>query len=203
MGIDYSPQKLLDIIKNKDRFLSQQPVRTAGWYFSEEAKKQFESTDSRGKRVMFIFDYLTLIAQTPSARDTLFKLAYVIESAVCQTGLEYASYPDFLDPKKNFMVKLIKETDIKSLSNGAFCVVLLSVLHGSEDLGTASDYLKYGIRAYKRLQYCGEGEKPSDLYKLERTIISAFSDHSYLFASPFLYDIAKSQFVDSDTEDDE
>lgn len=175
-AIEY-PKNIFQLLKNQkeieDKFIKAYPDEN--WYFSSEGKKAYENLSSLGQKTRFFFDYLLLIAKTPDCQEYLYRIAFVMANSMVDSTLEFGGYPNIIDEGKNPLVRYIKNEVLvygdKYLEN--YCGKFLCVLHTGTDEQDAM-YI-YKDRPFDRLSYCKDNDHLTDMYKIERDIISTFS----------------------------
>lgn len=198
-GFEY-PKNIIQLLKNKQEILDrlEKECREEKWYFSTEGKKEYESLSSLAQKTHFFLNYLVSIAKTPDCREYLYRIAFVMANSMVNSELDFGGYPNVLDEDKNPLVRYIKNETLVSDDEyrGTYCGIFLCVLHtGSEK---QSDMYIYKDKPYTRISYCKENEPLTDMYKIERDIIWAFSvEESKNTFVPYIYSMIP------DTDDDE
>ena len=198
-GVEY-PKNIIQLLKNKQKILDrlEKECRGREWYFSPEGKKEYESLSSLAQKTHFFLNYLVSIAKAPDCREYLYRIAFVMANSMVNSELDFGGYPNVLDEDKNPLVRYIKNETLVSGDEyrGTYCGIFLCVLHtGSEE---QSDMYIYKDKPYTRISYCKENEPLTDMYKIERDIIWAFSvEESKNTFVPYIYSMIP------DTDDDE
>ncbi|MBQ9736655.1 MAG: hypothetical protein IJV96_07725 [Clostridia bacterium] len=202
----YSPIKLIGMLigyKAYENKIAQGAVKDASWYLSEEGKKVYQSKTSPAERMSFYYDYLKQLAkkQSKEVKDTVLqKLAYILWSAVENSSLSYAGYPEILQKECNPIVSLLVRgafSGAKDFVCGGMLLLELLKLEKAKEL-TDSKYTPY-----RKLTYCEDDGDVTDAYRLERTVISAFCLDEADFPVPFCYDIVDSNVQDTDDDEDD
>ena len=148
----------------------------ASWYFSPEGKKAYNKLSDAREKTRFFLNYLCEI-QTQSAslkdgyyeledfwlRSSLYDIALTMARSMVDSQLEFGGYPNIIDPKKNPFISYIMENGAPSTGEAYanFPLVLLRLLHGGANAN--DDHI---------LTFLEENEPLTDLYKIERDIIT-------------------------------
>ena len=199
-AIEY-PKNIIQFLKNKQEILDRLEDECLGqnWYFSPEGEKAYENLSSLAQKTHFFLNYLVTVAKTPDCRGYLYRIAFVMANSMVDSSLNFGGYPNILDENKNPLVRYIKNEVIVSDEKymEIYCGKFLCVLHTGTD--EQDDLFISEQKPFTRISYCKENEPLTDMYKIERDIISAFSvkegKNSFV---PYLYSI----LPDSDDEDD-
>ena len=173
---DY-PKAIIQLLKNQkeieERLIKAYPDED--WYFSQEGKEAYKKLSSLGQKTHFFLDYLLSVAKTPDCHEYLYRIAFVMANSMVDSALEFGGYPNVLDESKNPLVRRIKN-EVLVIGDEyweTYCGIFLCVLHNGTD-EQESMYI-YKDRPFNRLSYCKENEPLTDMYKIERDIISVFS----------------------------
>lgn len=160
--------------------LKNQKASDPSWYFSSEGIAAYEKLSSLGQKTGFFNDYLTLISRYPENRDVLCSIALVMANSMVDSDLEFGGYPNVLDEEKNPLVNYVKNS-YYSNELEYNCRDICRALHKGEDISQ---------NPYTTFNYCKENEPLSDIYKIERDIITIFSlKKDELTFFPYLHDI--------------
>ena len=172
MAFFYSPKKAIDVILDAKNTESELRRKNSKWYFSEEGRAAYLAADTVGKRTAYFFDYLVTkllleekIKSSTEAydkgRSTLCKLAYIMAAFVDGKSFAFSDYPEILKPESNPVIPdSLSYFDRRSI-RGVICR-----LHGVDESRVGKNEF------YKIL----EKDKSSELYRLERALIRAFTD---------------------------
>lgn len=191
-AIEY-PKSIVQLLKEpkkiEDRFIKAYPDED--WYFSQEGTDAYKNLSSLGQKIHFFFEYLWTVAKSPDCQEYLYRIAFVMANSMVDSSLEFGGYPNILDEDKNPLVHYIKNEKLVYDKNkywGTYCGTFLCVLHNGTDEQVAR-YV-YKDRPFERLTYCKDNESFTDMYKIERDIIAAFS-------------LGNNTLIDKHDEDDE
>lgn len=116
-------------------------TRERSWYFTDEAKGQFEKLPSLADRTMFLYSYLKTVADPALEKDhTLFKLAFLLADAVFSSTFDFAKYPALIEPEENpFMNYISKQKNYYSYEiQRAF---LLLIIQGRVDPSNEKEWI--------------------------------------------------------------
>lgn len=180
------PGSMIRLITNGAEISSKikKAERDKDWYFSQEGIDAYNALSTLGQKITFFCEYLRLIAKKPDYdrydHDRhLHYIAFVMANSMVDSKLEFGGYPNVIDTSKNPIVLFIKYYDIitDSKFEPNYCGTYLCLLHN----GAPKDESKYTYedRPFERLTYCEPGEELSDMYKIERDIISLFGFSPY------------------------
>ena len=191
IAIDH-PKNMFQLLKNKAVILDtlKNESHSEYWFFTTSGEDAYNKLSSLAQKTNFFFDYLLLVAKSPECQDHLYKIAFVMANSMVDSSLEFGGYPNVLDKEKNPLVRYIMDNEIipnkKYLENygGRF----LCVLHTGND--EDADLYVYKDRPFTRISYCKENEPLSDMYKIERDIITMFCAKEGLSSfTPYVYNI--------------
>jgi len=195
------PKKLMELYKNSGDIAAKLKAgKDKQWYFSAEGEAAYKSASTQGKKVLYFFDYLCILAgDTCNAEEqkNLYRMAHIMANSMDGSKLDFGGYPNILQAEKNPFIKLvefIKFTE-KGFSLNKYdrykdaknAIKLLSALHGvSEDVYAEN-------KAFTRLATCSADGSVTDIYKLERDIIGTYCCDkeknelpAYLYESPVI-----------------
>ena len=196
-----SPIKLVKLIMSAPATVEQinsYAKKTSAWYMSEEGKAAYQEATTPTAKMRFFQSYLREISKADKKIDAL--MAYVITYYVDGTSLPFASFPDILDPKKNPLIKIIREKEFSYDKRAECGIEILNALLGGSPSDVAAWY-NPSKRSYKRLEVCSNNQNPSDMYKLQRCIIGTFDCLDAKKMAPYVYDIvSSSKFEDGDND---
>lgn len=64
-----------------------------GWFSTDEAAQKFNSLESLADKTVFIFSYLSKIADASfEENNTLFKMSFLLADAINKSNLPYSEY---------------------------------------------------------------------------------------------------------------
>lgn len=170
------------IIKVVNSMFPQKPALkdcySESWYFSSEGKSAYESLSSVCEKTLFFMNYLRCIQNkknNPDVVEILYKIAFVMSNSMVDSNLEFGGYPNILNQDKNPFVYYVKHNLLNHEYVPIYCeetlpLVLLKLLHYGPDNKSDNADIPYGI-----ITFCEENEPISDMYKIERDIISVCS----------------------------
>lgn len=198
-----SPKRLIDIISGNSLLEERLNRYDADWFFTKAGKKAYKQASTPAKKVLYFYDYLTAVYKAEEAKKTSYRtyqdddqlskkhyqLAYILATCIDSSSLEFAGYPNILDPEKNPLIKCVKNDKTST-------DYLLAALN-SDDTVNAEMYYKIEEKPYTHLTYIDKNGDMSDMYKLQRYIIAMGG------ISPYRYDIIKSSTSDSDDDEEE
>lgn len=202
--IEY-PKNIIQLLKNKQKILDrlEQECRDEKWYFSPEGKKEYESLSSLAQKTHFFLNYLVSVAKTPDCREYLYRIAFVMANSMVNSGLDFGGYPNILDEDKNPLVRYIKNEVIVSKEEYTeiYCGKFLCVLHTGTD--EQDNLFIDEQKPFTRISYCKENEPLTEMYRIERDIISVFAvkEGKSTFV-PYIYSILPDSNDDDDVEKD-
>lgn len=166
------------IFKMVNSLLPEKPALKEGyseeWYFSPEGKNAYESLSTPCEKTKFFLNHLRSIEQKTndsSSVDLLYKIAFVMSNSMVDSQLAFGGYPNILDATKNPFIGYVKSNAIRYYSNDdkIYCLEFLRLLHYGPCSNKDESDLPYGL-----ISFCGDNEIPSDIYKIERDIMSVF-----------------------------
>lgn len=185
------------LIPKKSALKGQRP---ASWYFSPEGKAAYDSLANACEKTKFFLNYLCVVQQQSKSVSEgrrkgdedlrlywlLYKIAFVMSSSMVDSKLEFGGYPNILDAQKNPFVHYVKHS--VRLVNGfdkdfdGFPFSFLHLLHGDKENNNKPI-----------ITFLDENEPLTDLYKIERDIITIFdlprlSDGKLPSVYSFLFD---------------
>lgn len=203
--IEY-PKNIIQLLKNKQKILDrfEQECRDKKWYFSPEGKKEYESLSSLAQKTHFFLNYLGSIVKIPDRREFLYRIAFVMANSMVNSNLDFGGYPNILDKNKNPIVRYIGSISYGILpteKNELVCGTLLCILHTGTD--EQKNLYINEQKPFTRISYCNENEQLTDMYKIERDIISLFAveENKSTFV-PYIYSILPDSNDDDDVEKD-
>ena len=200
-----SPVKLVKLIKSASSTAAQideyKKKTSSAWYNSEEGKVAYQNATTPTAKIQFFQSYLNAIKKEGTDREIIALAAYVITCGIDGTALPFATFPDILDPKKNPIVRMLGEKSFPIDKRVECGIEMLNALLGDSDSEVAEWY-DPKKRAYKKLEVCSDGHKPSDMYKLQRYIIGAFCCVEDKLSAPYVYDILSSSKIECDENND-
>ena len=201
MGIFFSPKVLINLLKNKDSIANELNSYYTEWYFTKEGENAYKNAKNQAQKTAYFFNYLSTLDNSRGNRDVLYRTAYVMASSMDNSSLNFAGYPNILNPDKNPLVNYIKNFDLGSKEMHFHGIIMLSELHNEND---AKKYVFPKNKPYERLTYRDDDGNMDDMYKIERDIIGAFCiDCSEQYMPPFVYNIVLSQNDGNASDDDE
>lgn len=165
--------KIVDFFKDVIELLKNGPSVSGSvsseWFFSEDGKKAYDEAKTLSQKTMFFFDYLSALDRSRGESgdekiETM--LAYILASAVDGSSLEFAKYPDILNPEKN---PLIPEEGERFYSP----FDMLESLHKKYEDKPIKDI---DINQVYSMCWGGSAEI-SDMYRLERLILAFDENH--------------------------
>ena len=179
------PKNMLALLKNRKQILEklEKEYHSTDWYFSPDGKEAYEKLTSLAQKTNFFRDYLMSVAKIPIHAEYIYRIAFVMANSMVDSKLSFGGYPNVLNEDKNPLVRYIKNNvfELNDDLGEIYCGTLLCVLHTGSSAGEDT-YMCKG-QPYEKITYC-EGDEPlTDMYKIERDIISAFS-----LGSCFCYD---------------
>lgn len=202
MGFFQSPLKLLNILTNQSA-IAESEAKPSAWYTSEEGKQAYLNADTLPKKTFFFYEYLLSIARYKGNKGVLYKIAFVMADSMVNSELEFAGYPNVIDPAKNPLVAYVKSGVIPENTGESdftliICSQLLCALHGEK---YPRNYLLPSRKPYTRLTKQNPDGSFPDMYKIERELIwSLCTDtRDKLDIGPFIYEIGGGE--DDDSED--
>lgn len=188
-----SPVKLALILKDCFPMWKRFNKKSSDWVLSKEGERAYQAAKTPAQRLAFFFDYMLLVAEEKNGERSrakkdadnlgLYELAYFFANYVSTGSLAFSKYPQiFVEGVNPFLACIPYAARLGSASGDA----LLSALHRQED---ASFYDKSENRPYERLSSLGAKGETSELWRMERTIISMFCmiDENAAQHRPFLY----------------
>ena len=160
--------KIVDFFKDVIELLKKGPsvfgAVSSEWFFSEDGKKAYDEAKTLLQKTMFFFDYLSALDRSSKEIETM--LAYILASAVDGSSLEFAKYPDILNPEKNPLIPKKGERFYSPLD-------MLESLHKKYEDKPIKD-----IDVNQVYSMCwGGSAEICDMYRLERLIL-AFDKNS-------------------------
>lgn len=171
MGFFYSTIKLNELIKDSGSIAKELKGNDTNWYFSKEGEKAYTDATTLSQKTMYFYNYLTTLSKSKKNRDILLRCAYVMANSMDSSSLEFAGYPNILDPSKNPLVNCVKNTRLESKERTVYGVILLAALNHETD---AKKHLNTEDKPYTRLTYCETDSGMTDKNKIEKDIIDAF-----------------------------
>lgn len=190
----HSPMTLIKLIMSSPATVSQinsYQKQTSVWYMSEEGKAAYQKAITSTAKVKFYQSYLNAIKKDGTDREIVALAAYVITCGIDETSLPFATFPDILDSKKNPVVRILSEKAFPVDKRVECGIEILNALSG----GSASEVAEWydpEKRRYESLEVCSDTTNPSEMYKLQRYIISAFCCLEDKSSAPYVYDIVSS-----------
>ena len=195
MKILFSPLKLIELLKNCDSISREIKAQNEGtkWYFSKEGRDRYELVECPSQKTEYFYDYMLTYQnpdtrrweKTPGREVVAAKIAYIMANSMDCSSLEFAGYPNILDPKKNPLVDYFIHKDFRYINLNICGVELLEALHRK----ISGNYCLDWQNPYKSISFCDADGSVSDIYKIERDIIAAFCiDPSVKFAKPYSFD---------------
>lgn len=155
--------KIVDFFKDVIELLKKGPsvfgAVSSEWFFSEDGKKAYDEAKTLSQKTMFFFDYLSALDRSSKEIETM--LAYILASAVDGSSLEFAKYPDILNPEKNPLIPKKGERFYSPLD-------MLESLHKKYEDKPIKDI---DINQVYSMCWGGSAEI-SDVYRLERFILA-------------------------------
>ena len=154
------------------------------WFHSEEGEKSFRDANSLQSRVLWIYQYLSILSQDNNPKSLL-KLAYIMADQMWDSPHRFSGWPSIIDEKCNPFLNLVENGEIQEVGDlllearkhndhnlrvlgplynkiGEFVAYkLLCALHGRE----------MGFFSYEELTDYQEDET---IYSIEREIIWLF-----------------------------
>lgn len=201
MGFIYSPMKLIGLFKERDSIVKELKKNNSNWYFTNEGEDAYNAAKTPAQKTVYFFNYLTSITEHKDKREVLYKIAYIMANSMDSSSLEFAGYPNILDPEKNPLVNYVKTTGLVASDQVAYGLMLLAALNNEKD---ARLFLYAKHKPYNRITYLESDGSASDKYKIERDIIGAFcTGFSGKFMPPYTYEITEptADDVDDDVDD--
>ena len=199
MGFFVSPVKMLWLAKNRADIAHRLKPREKDWYFTKEGEDAYRKANGVGAKTYHFYEYLKKLSGSTIESAALLRLAFVLAHTVEGSAMEYGRYPDVINPNKNPLVMCVQNRELSyahDLEN--CCRLLLAALHEEK-----SDVYSQS-RGYERLNYCEPGAPLSDVYRIERAIITVFSTQLQdELPPPYLYDIVQSNAPDEEEDEDE
>lgn len=209
----HSPVKIWGFVKNRMAIESATAVCDTNWYFTDEGAQAYRAATTTSKKLKYFFDYLLSLFEEKAnkssdkktsdedKRKLLARYAFLM-AAESELALPYSSYPSILKGTENPVVRVAKRLHLGGSAelNG---ISLLAELHGSLDI---RQYASEKTRCFEIMQKIGENGEASDLYKLEKCILSTFcAEFSKGYQMPpYLYDIISSaRSEDEDTNEND
>ncbi len=176
-NISRSVKTYFEIIANGDNLLAKAKVFEKDWYFSNEGKKAYNEAKSPAAKVLYFYNYLTAVKATKlmsstyarlgyslacknSHESAFIKVAYVMMNSMDKSSFEFAGYPNILSPEKNPIVKYLSTSECKEIDADT---LLKLIRNDSCDI------------SFENLTQFNQDRTVSDMYKIERDIIVAFS----------------------------
>ena len=139
----------------------------------DEGIEAYESLTTPCEKTEFFLNYLRSIEQKENTYSTslLYKIAFIMSSSMVDSSLPFGGYPNVLDANKNAFIGYIKYNTFKYYSNDneMYCLKLLEILHNSLEYSFEMNDFSYGV-----LSFSDSNALTSDVYKIERDIITAF-----------------------------
>jgi hypothetical protein len=196
-----SPIKLVKLIMSASSTAEQiheyEIKKSPAWYMSEEGRIFYQKATTPNAKMQFFRSYLNTIKNNKTGDKIVDLAAYVLTCGVDGTSLPFATYPDILDPKKNPIVKIVREKAFPNESRVECGIEMLNTLLGDASSDIA-DWYNPKKRAYERLEVCSDSHNPSDMYKLQCYIIGAFCCVEGKMQAPYVYDIVSSAKTECD-----
>lgn len=210
MNLLKSPIKAIELIKKRNTIAQELKWRGIDWYFSKEGEEAYYNAKTPAQKTMYFFNYLKMVSRNRISSELLYKTAYIMTISMDSSSLDFAGYPNILDPSKNPVVELAKSFSNGdynfSLTDVAYGLKMLAVFKGEDD---SSKFTNSNCKPYDLLTYCDLDANFSDNYIIERNIIGAFClDFSENCIPPYLYEIIDypdddDEYYDEDDDDDD
>lgn len=119
------------------------------WYFSDEAKAQFEKLPSLADRTTFLYSYLKTIAVPELEKDNfLFKMAFLLADAVYHSTFAFAKYPLLITVDENPFINYI--SNLKAYySHEIQRALLLLVIQGRVEPNNTEEWI-YDVNLFQQ-----------------------------------------------------
>ena len=183
------PKQFIELLKNRTEILecielnkSEKKKCDKEWYFSHDGRWEYEKLSSIVQKTHFFMNYLVVVAKNSERKDVLYKIAFIMAKSMVNSNLVFSGYPNILDEKKNPLVRYIMSEEVPE----SCCEIILGVLHGRSK--SEINTYKNANKLHSLITYCKGNEPLTDIYKIERDIISVFrtNEEKNLFG-PYQY----------------
>ena len=155
--------------------------RPESWYFSHEGKEAYNSLSNECEKTRFFLNYLCVVQQQSKSVSEgrregnedlllywlLYNIAFVMSNSMVDSKLEFGGYPNILDIQKNPFLYYVKHNVLPTKFCKAYDevpLVLLRLLHNHQNNNDNNI-----------ITFLEENEPLTDLYKIERDIITIFN----------------------------
>ncbi len=196
MSLASLPTKLVEMIKDFPSITKEMKAQNlwTKWYYSDEGKELYDLYESPAQRTEYFYNYLIMyMGRDEVYNEIVYKTAYVIAHSVDNSSLEFGRFPDVLDPEKNPLVQYVRTEKPRGSNFKKHGIGLLAALHNTSENKFANE----SEDPYKNLTYAEADGSVSDMYKVERDIISVFCmDSANPLSAPYIFDIFNS--IDED-----
>ena len=112
-----------------------------GWFSTDEAAQKFNSLESLADKTVFIFSYLSKIADASfEENNTLFKMSFLLADAINKSNIPYSEYKNLINPDANPFVSYIKNSKTYIGELETF-VALVAILKNKVDVKDSSCWI--------------------------------------------------------------
>ena len=199
MGFFVSPATLLRLLKNRVNIADRLKARDKNWYFTKEGQEAYVSAEGVGAKCYHFYEYLKKLSNISGNSRALLRLAFVMAHTMVDSSLEFGGYPNVIDPQKNPLVACVQSGTLSSMEAvDGCCAALLAALHGEQSMAPYAE-----PRGHEKLSYCQDDALATDLYRIERDIITVFcSESKDTLPPPFLYDVVGANASEEDNHEE-
>lgn len=133
--------------------------RDKQWFFTSEAKAQYNGLTSLEDRIGFIYSCLKHnIKKSSYSLDSkkleeklIFKTSILLADAIHNSNLEYKNYPDIIDATKNPFVAFVENGEFIN-DNKVMFAIYMSILHNIADAFNKEEWI-YNKSNFKNNDY--------------------------------------------------
>ncbi len=137
------------------------------WFFSKEGEKAYHNARTLARKFDYFYDYLRSIEEVldvDNKEKMLACIAFTMAHSMDSSSLEFAGYPNILDPEKNPVIKSLKEEGMPFLA-----VILPALLQVDR-----KELYSSMSSPYQFLVEDGEDPVTLDMYKIQRDLIFSY-----------------------------